>query len=166
MLPWRKRTATVPGMADRVSAKTRSKIMASVGTRDTGPELTLRKALHHLGYRYCVNYAKLPGRPDLVFPKLGKAIFVHGCFWHGHCCRWGRLPKSRPEYWKPKIAANRTRDRRVLRAIRRLGWETLTVWQCQLRDLERAMTRVVRFLCAPNKKRRPCRVRVESRARA
>lgn len=133
-------------MADRVSKKTRSKIMASVGTRNTGPEMVLRRKLHRLGYRYCPNYAKLPGHPDLAFPRLKKAIFVHGCFWHGHFCRWGRLPKSRLEYWEPKIAANRRRDRRVTRVIRGLGWDVFTVWQCQLRHIERIMPRVLVFL--------------------
>ena len=163
LLRLRKTAVTVASMADRVSAKTRSKIMSSVGTRDTGPELMLRKKLHRLGYRYVTNYAKLPGRPDLVFPRLGKVIFVHGCFWHGHSCRWGRLPKSRPEYWKPKIATNRRRDRRVHRAILRLGWEALTVWQCHLRDIDRAMPRVLRFLRVTNKSRELGRLRVESR---
>lgn len=120
--------------------------MASVGTHNTGPELMLRKRLHRLGYRYATHSAKLPGKPDLVFPVLGKIVFVHGCFWHGHTCRWGRLPKSRPEYWKPKIAANRIRDVRATRKVRRMGWSVMIVWQCQLRDLDQAVRRVARFL--------------------
>lgn len=139
-------------MADRVSQAVRSKIMASVGTRDTGPEVMLRKRLHRLGYRYATHTAKLPGRPDLVFPALGKIVFVHGCFWHGHSCRWGRLPKSRPEYWRPKIDVNRKRDARMTRKVRRLGWSVLIVWQCQLRNLDRAVQRVARFLDRPNRK--------------
>ena len=120
--------------------------MSSVRTRDTGPELALRKSLHRLGWRYRTNVPALPGRPDLVFPALRKIVFVHGCFWHGHSCRWGRLPQSRPEYWQPKIAANRTRDARVLRKLRRSGWSVLVVWQCQLRQLDKSMARVLRFL--------------------
>lgn len=126
--------------------------MASVGTHNTGPELILRKRLHRLGYRYAIHIAKLPGKPDLVFPVLGKIVFVHGCFWHGHTCRWGRRPKSRPEYWGPKIAANRIRDARVASKARGMGWSVLIVWQCQLRDLDRAVQRVVRFLERPNRK--------------
>jgi DNA mismatch endonuclease (patch repair protein) len=150
-------------MTDFVTAKQRSKIMASVGTRDTGPELLLRKSLHRLGYRYRTHYRKLPGKPDIAFPRLKKAIFVHGCFWHGHRCRWGRLPKSRLEYWKPKIAVNKARDRRAIRAIRRTGWDILVVWQCELRDLERILPRVLTFLGDGNKKRPKRRVRIESK---
>lgn len=126
--------------------------MASVGTHDTGPELLLRKKLHRLGYRYATHSTKLPGKPDLVFPALGKIVFVHGCFWHGHTCSWGRLPKSRPGYWGPKIAVNRTRDVRVTRKARRMGWSVLIVWQCQLRDLDRTVSRVARFLERRNRK--------------
>jgi DNA mismatch endonuclease (patch repair protein) len=140
-------------MPDRVSTLVRSKIMASVGTRNTGPELALRKSLHRLGWRYLTNVSTLPGRPDLVFPAFRKIVFVHGCFWHGHSCRWGRLPQSRPEYWQPKIAANRTRDARVLRKLRRSGWSVLVVWQCQLRQLDKTIARVIRFL----RKKRPAR---------
>jgi DNA mismatch endonuclease (patch repair protein) len=149
-------------MADRVSAKQRSKIMASVGTRDTGPELFLRKALYHLGYRYRTHYRKLPCKPDMAFPRLQKAIFVHGCFWHGHRCNWGRLPKSRLEYWEPKIAANRSRDRCSSRAIRRIGWDVLVIWQCELREIERILPRIRTFLGKVEKKRLERRVRIES----
>ena len=97
-------------MADRVSPKKRSYIMSRVKTKDTGPELLLRRALHKRGYRYRVNVKKLPGKPDIVFPSRRKLVFVHGCFWHGHDCRWGRPPKSNAEYWKPKVRANRKRD--------------------------------------------------------
>jgi DNA mismatch endonuclease (patch repair protein) len=133
-------------MVDRVSKATRSTIMASVSTHDTGPEIILRKALHALGFRYRTNYAALPGKPDIVFPKLRKVIFVHGCFWHGHACRWGRLPKSRLHYWAPKIAANHARDVRVLRLIKGEGWKALVVWQCQIRNLDKALPRVLKFL--------------------
>lgn len=140
---------------DRVTVTVRSKIMSSVGTRDTGPEMLLRRSLHRLGYRYRTNSRTLPGKPDLVFPARRKAIFVHGCFWHGHGCRWGRPPKSRPEYWAPKIAANRLRDTRVLRQLRREGWSTLIVWQCELRMLERALAKAVRFLEKPLVAKKP-----------
>lgn len=133
-------------MADRVTSKVRSRIMASVGQRNTGPELKLRKALHKQGFRYTLNVSGLPGRPDLVFPKRRKVIFVHGCFWHSHSCRWGRSPKSRPGYWLPKLLGNKQRDRRTIRAVRALGWDALVVWQCQLRNYDRLLPRVARFL--------------------
>lgn len=136
-------------MGDRVSKTTRSRIMASVATHDTGPEIVLRKALHALGFRYTTHSRTLPGRPDIVFPRLRKVIFVHGCFWHGHRCRWGRLPKSRLDYWGPKIAANRDRDTRTLRSVRRAGWRALVIWQCQIRNLDKALPRVLKFLRSP-----------------
>lgn len=134
-------------MTDRVTKETRSRIMASVGTRDTGVEVALRKALHRLGYRYRIVPRHLPGKPDLVFPRRRKVVFVHGCFWHGHACRYGKLPKSRLEYWQPKIEANRTRDRRQRRKLRFLGWSSAVVWECSLkRNLESEVARIVRFL--------------------
>lgn len=110
--------------------------MQSVKGRDTGPELTLRRLLHGMGLRYRLHPKKLPGRPDIVFPARKVAVFVHGCFWHGHDCRWGKLPKSRLDYWRPKIAANRERDARQAAALSEVGWRVLTVWQCELRDPE------------------------------
>jgi DNA mismatch endonuclease (patch repair protein) len=133
-------------MTDRVSKTVRSAIMASVPTKDTTAELTVRRLLHGLGYRYRLHRRGLPGTPDLVFPARQKAILVHGCFWHGHDCRYGRLPKSRETYWGPKIEANRARDARNLRDLRVLGWRVAVVWQCQLRELPRLRLRLVRFL--------------------
>lgn len=133
-------------MADHVPPQDRSRIMASVGSKDTKPEMALRRALFALGYRYRLHSRHLPGRPDLVFPARKKAIFVHGCFWHGHGCRWGRLPKSRLEYWEPKIEANKGRDARSLAGLATLGWSTLVVWQCELRELGHVIERVEEFL--------------------
>jgi DNA mismatch endonuclease (patch repair protein) len=124
--------------------------MSSVGTKHTAPEMTVRRTLHRLGYRYGLHSRNLPGSPDLVFASRRKVLFVHGCFWHGHGCRWGRLPKSRPEYWAPKIGANRSRDRRARAALRRLGWSCLTIWQCQLRDPGKAFRRIQAFLDGPD----------------
>jgi DNA mismatch endonuclease (patch repair protein) len=129
-----------------ISKKVRSAIMASVRTRSTGPELAVRALLHSLGYRYRLNDRSLPGSPDLVFPSRRKAIFVHGCFWHGHRCRFGRLPESRKDYWAPKIAGNRARDRQALRALKKGGWEALVVWQCELRVPAKVLRKMVRFL--------------------
>jgi DNA mismatch endonuclease (patch repair protein) len=133
-------------MADRVSRNVRSRIMASVHSKGTGPELVLRHALHRLGYRYRVNVRSLPGSPDIVFPSRKKVIFVHGCFWHGHGCRWGRPPKSRRIFWMEKRRRNRLRDRRNLAVLRRLGLRAIEIWQCELRSPEIALRRAVRFL--------------------
>lgn len=107
--------------------------MASVGSKNTGPELVVRRALHKLGFRFRLHRKDLPGCPDLVFPKLKKIVFVHGCYWHGHRCDYGSLPKTRVSFWKAKIAGNRERDRRVRAQLKKLGWRTFIVWQCQLR---------------------------------
>jgi len=106
----------------------RSRIMRAVRTANTGPELLLRKRLFRLGYRYTLHVKGLPGRPDLVFPARRKVVFVHGCFWHGHNCSKGKLPKSRLDYWQPKIKTNRTRDARNVEALAAFGWKALVVW--------------------------------------
>jgi DNA mismatch endonuclease, patch repair protein len=142
-------------MADTRTKEQRSHIMKSVGSRDTGPELTVRRLLHRLGYRYRLHRRDLPGQPDLVFPGRGKTIFIHGCFWHGHDCRKGKLPKSRTEYWTAKIKANQDRDARVVARLEDACWQTLSVWQCELKSLD-ATGRVLRkFLGPPGSKHRP-----------
>jgi DNA mismatch endonuclease, patch repair protein len=124
-------------MADIMSASDRSERMRAVKQRDTEPELALRHGLHRLGLRYRLCGEGLPGRPDLVFPRFGVAVFVHGCFWHGHSCGAGRLPTSNAEYWATKIAANVQRDRRKTRQLRQLGWRVLVVWECKLSSAAR-----------------------------
>ena len=131
---------------DRVSKTTRSKIMAAVHTRDTGAEKAVRSIVHRLGFRYSLTRDDLPGRPDLVLVSRRKVIFVHGCFWHGHSCRYGRLPKSRVEYWKPKIAVNKARDRRQANGLRKAGWSVMIVWQCQLRKKDALEARIEDFV--------------------
>src|SRR6266702_5003268 len=116
-------------MADTRTKEQRSRIMKSVGARDTRPELTVRRRLHRLGYRYRLHRRDLHGRPDIVFPSRGKAIFIHGCFWHGHDCSKGKLPKSRAEYWVAKIKTNQDRDARAVALLGQAGWQTLSVWQ-------------------------------------
>ncbi|WP_420586559.1 very short patch repair endonuclease [Ruegeria sp.] len=133
-------------MPDHVSPERRSFIMSQVGQKDTKPELSLRRALHRLGYRYSLHRRDLPGRPDIVFPSRRKVIFVHGCFWHGHGCRWGKLPKSRPEYWVPKIETNKERDNRVLTELHDIGWDSMVIWQCEIRDLDATVRRVEDYL--------------------
>lgn len=117
---------------DTVSPIVRSRIMASVGNKNTSPELFLRKALHRLGLRFRLHCPDLPGRPDIVFPRCRTVILVHGCFWHSHGCKFSSIPSSRPEFWQQKFEANRARDKRIVGALRRAGWKVIIVWQCQL----------------------------------
>ncbi len=125
----------------------RSEIMSSVGTKDTRPEMIVRRHLHRLGFRYSLHRRDLPGRPDLVFPARRGVILVHGCFWHGHGCAWGRLPKTRLDYWGPKIAANLERDRDAVERLTALGWQVHVVWQCSLLKPPRAgLAKAVAFL--------------------
>lgn len=136
-------------MADILSPSDRSRRMAAVRGKNTAPELDLRRWLHAHGFRYRLHSAKLPGRPDLVFPARKKVVFVNGCFWHRHeGCRLATTPKSSVDFWQAKFNANVARDRRQHEALRALGWEVLVVWQCELRDLERAGGRVALFLAA------------------
>lgn len=131
---------------DIVPPGKRSAMMRAVRQKDTAPELRLRRALHALGYRYRLHPKTLPGRPDLVFPSRRAAIFVHGCFWHGHDCRAGRRPSSNTAYWLPKITANRERDARKQADLEALGWRVLTVWECELKDMTLALAHIQRFL--------------------
>ena len=120
-------------MADIVDKATRSRMMSGIRGKDTKIELEVRRGLHALGFRYRLGGAGLPGRPDIVLPKYRTVVFVHGCFWHQHDCHLFRLPKTRPEFWKAKVDANRIRDRRVEVELARLGWHIETVWECKLR---------------------------------
>jgi DNA mismatch endonuclease (patch repair protein) len=133
-------------MADTRTPEQRRRIMQAVKTRDTGPERTVRRIVHGLGYRYRLNVKALPGRPDLVLAPRKQAIFVHGCFWHGHGCAKGKAPTSRLWYWAPKLTANMERDAAQVRALEGLGWSVLTVWQCETRDLEALTAKLRRFL--------------------
>jgi DNA mismatch endonuclease (patch repair protein) len=123
--------------------------MGRVRSKDTGPELVVRRLVHAMGYRYRLHGKGLPGRPDLVFRSRGKLIFVHGCFWHLHKgCALARLPKSRTDFWLPKLEANRLRDAKTQRALRRAGWKVLVVWECQLKSEARTRDTLRRFLDA------------------
>ncbi len=125
----------------------RSRIMAAVKGRDTKPELFVRSLAHRMGYRFSLTRRDLPGDPDLAFVSRKAAVFVHGCFWHGHDCpRGSREPKTNRDYWLPKIARNRTRDARVIRELRKLGWRSLVVWECQLRDEAKLTRRLWAFV--------------------
>lgn len=135
-------------MADTRSKDQRRRIMQSVGTKNTGPEMVVRKALHAMGFRFRLHRKTLPGSPDIVLPKWRTAIFVHGCFWHGHGCAKGQLPKSRLDYWGPKISANQARDRANEERLAELGWTVLTLWQCETRD-ERTIEERIRCGISP-----------------
>lgn len=111
--------------------------MARVKGKGSSAEMTVRRLVHRMGYRYRLHGAKLPGRPDLVFPGRKKAILVHGCFWHRHPdpdCKLARLPKTRQDFWVPKLEGNRARDLRQLEALKALGWSALTLWECALKN--------------------------------
>ena len=133
-------------MVDNRSPESRSALMSRIGGKDTAPELAVRRLLHHLGYRFRLHGRDLPGTPDIVFQSRQKVIFVNGCFWHAHGCRIGRPPKSRPEFWLPKLQRNRLKDGRNIRTLRDSGWGVLTVWQCQTRRLDELETRLISFL--------------------
>jgi DNA mismatch endonuclease, patch repair protein len=118
---------------DRLTPELRSRNMRRIGSKSTKPEMLVRRLVHALGYRYRLHVKDLPGKPDLVFHRREKVIFVHGCFWHQHKeCREGRVPGSRKSYWEPKLTRNLERDREHLRALKRLGWRALVLWECQL----------------------------------
>lgn len=119
---------------DIVSPQRRSRMMAAVRSKNTKPELSLRRSLHALGYRYRLHRRDLPGTPDLVFPARRCAIFVNGCFWHGHSCAAGKLPATRIDFWRQKIESNKFRDARNLEKLVAMGWHGYVVWECELRE--------------------------------
>lgn len=132
---------------DTISATHRSENMRLIRSQDTTPELIVRSLLHRLGFRFRLHRKNLPGRPDIVFPRLHKVVFVHGCFWHQHGrCADGRLPKSRTSYWTSKLRRNRARDLSNRRKLRTIGWKSLVVWECQTPNLERLEARLIKFL--------------------
>ncbi|WP_312608273.1 very short patch repair endonuclease [Agrobacterium pusense] len=124
-------------MADIVTPEKRSLMMSGIRGKDTKPEILIRKALFARGWRYRLHDKRLPGKPDLVFPRLRAVVFVDGCFWHGHTCHLFRLPSSRVDFWTEKIARNRQRDVEVREALDGLGWRHLTVWECALKGRTR-----------------------------
>jgi DNA mismatch endonuclease, patch repair protein len=133
---------------DKLDANRRSANMRQIKSKNTGPELLLRRLLHARGYRFRLHRKGLPGKPDLVFPSRKKVIFVHGCFWHQHPgCREGRLPGSRAAYWQPKLQLNQERDAAALSALKEQGWQYLVIWECELSKAhEVAIGRAASFL--------------------
>jgi DNA mismatch endonuclease (patch repair protein) len=136
-------------MSDNRTPESRSALMSRIGGRDTAPELTVRRMLHALGYRFRLHRRDLPGTPDVVFPSRRKAIFVNGCFWHAHGCKIGKPPKSKRRYWTPKLERNRARDRENRHDLHALGWRSMTVWQCQIRNPGGLPRRLISFLGPP-----------------
>lgn len=130
-------------MADFVSQEKRSRIMRGSKSRDTQPEILVRRALHRLGYRFRIDRKDLPGTPDIVLPKHGLVIFVHGCFWHQHeGCKDGRKPQSNSGFWEAKFAKNLLRDESNQRALRGLSWRVEVIWECETRSTERLQERI------------------------
>ncbi len=126
--------------------------MSRVRSRDTRPEMRVRRAIHRMGYRYRLHASDLPGRPDLVFRSRRSVIFVHGCFWHQHpdpSCKLARRPKSRLDFWDKKLGGNRARDERIRLALAEAGWRMLELWECQLGDADWVEKTVVEFLGRP-----------------
>jgi DNA mismatch endonuclease, patch repair protein len=136
-------------MADTLTRDERSERMSLIRAKNTGPEITVRKLVHGLGYRYRLHGRLIPGKPDLVFAGRKKVIFVHGCFWHRHsdkACKLARMPKSRLEFWVPKLEKNRLRDERIGKELADQGWQSLTLWECQLADIAAVSEEVRSFL--------------------
>ena len=134
---------------DTLSPAERSERMGRVKGKDTKPELVVRRFVHVLGFRYRLHAGNLPGKPDMVFAGRRKVIFVHGCFWHRHRhCSMCRMPKSRLDFWKPKLEGNRTRDLRNQRKLRKKGWRSLIIWECQLADMKDVKDKILKFLNA------------------
>ena len=118
---------------DIVDKETRSRIMAAVRSKDTAPEVSLRRALFRAGFRYRLHRRDLPGKPDMVFPKHHAVVFVNGCFWHYHGCRETNIPTTRRRWWRGKLEGNRRRDAAVLSGLREAGWRTVVVWECSFK---------------------------------
>lgn len=132
---------------DNLSPEDRRRTMKSVRSQNTTPELAVRRILFRLGYRYRLNRKDLPGRPDLVFPGRRKIVFIHGCFWHGHDCKAGnKQPKTNEAYWTRKLQRNKERDQLNYQRLAELGWQILTVWECELKDTSSLERKLIAFL--------------------
>lgn len=147
---WVRDEALIEKTMDNLSPELRSRHMRGVRRQHTKPELVVRRLAHALGFRFRLHHKGLPGSPDLVFPRHRKAIFVHGCFWHGHEeCRYGTVPKTRTEWWLAKIANNRARDARAIKGLSELAWSSMTIWECETRKAEGLSERIATFMKRP-----------------
>jgi len=134
-------------MTDVLTPEQRRRCMAAIRGKDTKPELLVRSIAHRLGYRFRLHRRDLPGRPDLVFPSRRRVVFVHGCFWHQHPgCRFATRPATRASFWAAKLDGNRDRDGRMQAELEGLGWQVLTIWECETRKLEAVGARLAAFL--------------------
>lgn len=132
---------------DHMTPEQRHWCMSRIRSKDTGPEWTVRRMVHALGFRYRLHVKELPGKPDLVLPRHRKIIFVHGCFWHSHGCRMAqRPPATHKRFWNEKFARNVARDQEVLRRLWQAGWQVLVVWECETKDPEQLRTILTAFL--------------------
>lgn len=120
-------------MADVVDKATRSRMMSGIRAKNTRPEMSLRRGLHALGFRFRLHAKNVPGKPDVVLPKYRALIFVHGCFWHGHGCRYFKIPKTNTRFWQEKILGNKRRDAQTVQLQLQMGWRCLVVWECAMR---------------------------------
>ena len=136
-------------MADTLTPAERSERMGRVRAKDTKPEMVVRRLIHRMGFRYRLHVRELPGCPDLVFPRFRKVLFVHGCFWHRHpesTCKLARLPKSRLDFWRPKLEGNRLRDIENQGALLALGWRFMVIWECEIGDVQALGNKIKMFL--------------------
>ena len=134
-------------MADVFTPEKRSEVMSRIRSRDTKPELAVRSLAHRMGFRFRLHRKDLAGRPDLAFISRGKAIFVHGCFWHHHKgWKAGRFPKSNTDYWRQKLMRNMERDTKAQVGLASAGWQVMVIWECELQDLEEMRVRLLSFL--------------------
>lgn len=136
-------------VADKFAREVRSRIMSKVKRANTGPEKKVRSLLHAMGFRFRINVANLPGTPDIVLPKYGAIIFVHGCFWHHHRkCQNAATPVTNTEFWQSKFSRNQRRDKKNIQALKKLGWKPFVVWECELKDLDRLQKKLKKRLMA------------------
>ena len=136
-----------PSPLDTLSPEERSQRMSLVKGRDTKPELQVRGVLRKLGYRYRLQYSKIPGKPDFAFPGKRKAIWVHGCFWHRHeNCVLARLPKGRRDFWVPKLEENKRRDLENQEKVKQAGWKSLVIWECELNNTDMIEDKIKAFM--------------------
>ena len=119
-------------MVDNLTKDQRSKNMSRIRSKNTKPEMIVRKKLHSLGYRYSLHKKELPGKPDIFLKKLNLVIFVHGCFWHQHGCKYSNIPKTSTEFWKIKLGKNKSNDKKHLNSLKKKGFKIMTIWECQI----------------------------------
>lgn len=133
-------------VADTVSPDLRSRNMRAIRAKDTVPEMIVRRLVFSMGYRYRLHGSSLPGKPDLVFKGRKKVIFVHGCFWHMHGCKRGRMPKSKLEYWESKLMRNKVRDTENQKCLAACGWDVLVIWECEIHYVDLLERKIRNFL--------------------